>query len=632
MLATMRPKPFILKSLLIFGLCVCAFLAASLLVSFLLDQATVRAAATSRLSEWAGGTVEMRGPIRVSYFPDVTFEAGKIGIKGLKRLDDVTEVTADKLSAQLSWRQLLRGRIEIAELTLEKPRAVYRKRIRAAEIPTQFSNDKTNWMDILKRAPVSQLTIMSGRILFAGPENALQSGDDDISDISTTVSFTRGGGLVSGSGQFVWRQKKLAFDFKTGEPLRVAATAKMPIELNVAGSLMKASLKGELTIADGLQISGHQDIQLTDLRSIATWAGYDIPPNPAPVAFRASGTFSWIGSKLAFNDAAIAIDGNDAMGALSLNLEKSRPFIEGTLDFKEISLANYFTAPPAPGKRGNGFHKFLNLSLLEYFDADFRLSSGRVSIGKPLAGRTAVTLAIASRVLVADIAETELFGGVATGHLEIDATTSFPRLVLKGKLSRFSTANLVGSFSEVNLLKGNADLSFDLTAQGRSAEHIVSSITGKASLHVNGDGIVTVNMKRVFSAAQAERSVGWNKTLLGETGFDTLSVTFDAKNGLLHSDDFLMKTGAQTYWGGGDLVLSTNLVDWKLCLEDKTRAGQKSNGELDRQQILTLRISGPLTHPTFRFDGVVDAIDRSLWPPAPKKDKKDIPTMNASPG
>ncbi|MGI9387792.1 MAG: AsmA family protein, partial [Methyloligellaceae bacterium] len=568
----MKPKRFILTSFLVTSLCLCASLAMLLIAPLVLDLTAVRAEAISRLSAWAGSNIEISGPIRISYFPDVTFEAGRVGIRGLKRLDDVSGVTAEKLSAQLSWWYLLRGRIEIDELTLEEPRVTYRKQTREAGHPEQDSKMHNGWLDLLKRAPVTKLMIRRGKILFRHKNNEPQDGQDDITEIDATIDFKRNVGSASGAGQFSWRQKKLSFDFDTGEPERVATTAKVPIELNIAGALMKTSLNGELTIADGIQISGQQDIQISDVRGLADWVGYSIPPGPGLGNFGAVGAFSWNGAKLAFDKASITLDGNDATGALSLNLEKSRPLIEGTLDFDQISLAEYFTHSESPEESRPKFRKFLDLTLLKYFDADFRISSRKIVTDRPIAGRTAITLSVASRVLVAEIAETEIFGGIASGHLELAAITSFPRLTLSGHLSNFSTAELIGSFSRVRLLRGNADLSFDLTAQGRSIEHIVRSITGQTSLKINGDGIAMVNMKRVFSTAEAESAVGWNNNMLGETGFNQLNVSFTVKNGTIHTDDFIMKTGTRTYRGKGEIVLPANLLNWKLCRGDEAEA------------------------------------------------------------
>ena len=633
MSAAMKLKGLILTSLFLTSLFVAALLAATLIAPVVLDQATVRAETTSRLSALSGGKVELSGPIRISYFPDVTFEAGKVSIQGLKRQDGVSGVTADKLSARLSWWQLLQGKFEIDELTLEGARLTVRSPSAKSASHEPSASNKTEWLDILKRAPVARLIVERGTIIFAREANEPEPANDAITDINASFSVKRGEGTVSGRGSFLWRQKKLAFDVATGKPLRVATTAKLPIELKLVGGLIKASLNGDLTIADGLQVSGQQDVRISDLRRFSAWLGYPIPPGRGLGTFTVAGAFSWKGLVLAYNNAAVTLDGNEAVGSLSLNLANSRPIIEGTLDLEELSLSSYFSNAPRPAKDDHTFRKFFDLTLLQYFDADLRLSSGKIWLGKPIAGRTAITLSVSSRQLVAEIAELEIFGGTATGHLEIDATTSFPRLVLKGNLAKISATDLISSFSAVELLKANADISFDISAQGRSLDHIVRSITGKASLKVNGDGIAMVNLKRVFSAAKSEILIGWNKEMLGETGFDSLEVSFAAKNGTIQSEDFIMKTGSQTYWGGGDIVLPTNTIDWRLCVNAASNSDKKSSDSNANDQVLTLSIRGPWSLPTIQLGGQMPTtLKKSIGPPGSKKDEDGLQIMKASPG
>lgn len=633
MSAAMKLKGLILTSLFLTILFVAALLAATLIVPVLLDQATVRAETTTRLSALSGGKVELSGPIRISYFPDITFEAGKVSIQGLKRQDGVSDVTADKLSVRLSWWQLLHGKVEIDELTLEGPRLTARSPSAKTAPHEPNASNKAEWLDILKRAPIATLIVERGTIIFAREADEPEPAKDAIKDINASFSVKRGEGTVSGKGSFLWRQKKLAFDVATGKPLRVATTAKLPIELNLVGALIKTSLNGALTIADGLQVSGQQDVRIADLRRFASWLGYPIPPGRGLGTFTAAGVFSWKGLMLAFSNAAVTLDGNEAVGSLSLNLEKSRPIIEGTLDLQEFSLNNYFSDVPRPAKEDHTFRKFFDLTLLQYFDADLRLSSGKILLGKPVAGRTAITLSVTSRQLVAEIAELEIFDGTATGHLEIDATTSFPRLVLKGNLSEISATDLIKSFSAIQLLKGIADISFDISAQGRSLDHLVRSITGKASLKLSGDGIAMVNMKRVFSAAKSEILIGWNKDMLGETGFDSLDVSFAAKNGTIRSEDFIMKTGRQTYWGGGDIVLPTNSIDWRLCVNAASNSENKSSDSNANDQVLTLSIRGPWSLPTIQLDGQMPTTHKkSIGPPGSKKDENGLQIMKASPG
>ena len=181
------------------------------------------------------------------------------------------------------------------------------------------------------------------------------------------------------------------------------------------GDLLEASFEGHLNVAEDLQMSGHVELASPSLRRAARWLGVPVSAADGLNATVVKGQLNWAHRALAVEDAKVVIDGNEAAGALILNLAGERPLIDATLAFDALDLTPYaeaarsqsflFDRQTAP--RGRLFD--LSFPLIRYVDADLRISAPKVTLkGYGLSlGRGAATIAVRSGKLLADIAELE---------------------------------------------------------------------------------------------------------------------------------------------------------------------------------------------------------------------------------
>ena len=136
------------------------------------------------------------------------------------------------------------------------------------------------------------------------------------------------------------------------------------------------------------------------------------------------------------------IDGNEAAGALVLNLAGERPLIDATLAFHALDLTPYAEAARSQSflfDRQTATWSLFDLSfpLIRHVDADLRISAPKVALKGYGLGRGAATIAVRSGKLLADIAELELYGGKASAQVTANTNEIVPRYTLRGKVENF---------------------------------------------------------------------------------------------------------------------------------------------------------------------------------------------------
>ena len=95
-------------------------LGAVLLPRLIGDTAHLGDRAAAKLSAWTGGDVALTGPVKISYFPDISVTA-TLAVVGSKRFPMVRSIVAKEAKISLDLADLLRGRITIDALKLTRP-------------------------------------------------------------------------------------------------------------------------------------------------------------------------------------------------------------------------------------------------------------------------------------------------------------------------------------------------------------------------------------------------------------------------------------------------------------------------------------------------------------------------------
>jgi AsmA protein len=396
-------------------------------------------------------------------------------------------------------------------------------------------------------------------------------GSETISDLQAELTWRRKG-QVAGRGSFTIRGQRLAFDGTLTPPADKSTPLRWPTKLALKGDLLEAAFDGHLNVAEDLQLSGQVELLTSSLRRTARWFGLPVPSADGLNAATVKGHINWAHHAFAVEDAKVVIDGNEAAGALVLNLAGERPLIGATLAFNALDLTPYAEAARSQSflfDRQSATWSLYDLSfpLIRYVDADLRISAPKVALKGYGLGSGAATIAVRSGKMLADIAELDLYGGKASAQITANANEIVPRYTLRGKLESFDAGSAGAALFGATVLTGRSTLSVDIEGIGQTPTEVVRRLSGKATLSMPEGGRVAMDMKALRTAAKANGPAGWSLLAKGQTNLELVEARALIRSGVLLTELVQARSGSMGIAASGRLDLAERTLDLHLAMK-----------------------------------------------------------------
>lgn len=576
-------------ALFVASLVVAAALLTILLLPSLLDANTLRKQVTAQLAAWTGGAVSISGPARVSYFPNITFEADNVHIGSPAHLAMVRDVRAKTMRLELSSWSALFGTAEISRLALIEPQL---------ELASQGaeSSAASQLLSAIEATPVSRLSLKGAILHISG------DGPETIKDVNTELDLASTGTL-SGHGRFIWRDHPLTFSFDTSTPFWEGETAEARLDLSVSGPIVDAALEGQVILADGVQVQGSLELTIPRLRDFGVWTGISIPDGKGLGEFKAAGTFNWTEGRILFDEGDFSLDGNTAQGTLALDMGEPRPTLAGTLALQRFALAPYLTpAPPATAPAPSaGTQPVIDATLLRLIDLDLRLSTAEV-IGAPVSlGETALSIRLKDGVLAADFSVLAICNGKTDGRLEVKADSGLPKLRLAATAAEVTAKPCLEAFAVApSPIDGLTTVAVDLNGTGDEGTAILASLQGNVKLTL-AKGQAEIDFVKMFTLAKQGKLRGWDAVRGKPTKFDSLAGHCKLLRGLAHCASMKLATGVADVTGEGSLDLVSGKLDWRLRVSNDVAERLPQVGRLLSSVFEGVVVEGPWTDPIFHL-------------------------------
>ena len=571
----------------LFGLLAVLLLSIVLIPWLIGDTTRFADRAAAELSTWTGGEVKFTGPIRVSIFPDVSVRGG-FELTNSTRLPLVRSLIAREAKISLDLVDLLRGRVTIDVLRLLKPRVTLREGTMPATQPPQALI-----ASLLTGAPVRVLHVRKGSI-----ELSPASGDS-ISEISAHFDAGEETGALSGFGSFVYRDATVRYSLESGSPIAAGEADSFPISLTLTSKLINAKITGTASLANELKLDGDMQAKIDDLRKFIKWVGIALPNGQSLQGFSAAGAFHLSGSTLAFDDGTFTLDGNKAVGLLAVTASPSRPRIEATLAFDRLGFDPYLghsqasggAASSPPISQGSPFDG----ALLQYFDADLRISAAKLAVGGLKLGRGGFTITAKDGSITSEVGELELCGGSAEGRLSLDLAVPTKPLNLVANLTDVVFDSCLIPLGLEVPLSGTGGLKAELSTEGNDAAELTRNLTGSLTVKAH-DGAVPVDFARLVASTSPLDGNGWS--LERTSSFDQLDADCRLSAGHISCQTLRIETPSGSVAGAGDVDLPTLTLDWSLSVAN--RAGAVKASQLTDAEQPTVLIRGSLSQPMIR--------------------------------
>ena len=378
------------------------------------------------------------------------------------------------------------------------------------------------------------LTIRRGTLYVTAADGSWET----ISDIQAELTGRRKG-QVSGRGSFTVRGQRARIRRHARSGRREAQPPRWPTKLSLKGDLLEASFEGHFDVAESLQLSGQAEISTPSVRRGARWFGVPVPSSDGLNAATVKGQINWARHTLAFEDAKVALDGNEASGALVLHVAGERPLIDGTLAFNALDLTPYVEAARSQSflfdRQTASWSAFdLSFPLIRHFDADLRISAPKVVVKGYGLGRGAATITVRSGKLLADIAELELYSGKVGAQVTVNANELVPRYTLRGKLENFEAGTAGTALFGASVLTGRSTLSLDLAAAGQTpAEHPARVVGQGGADHGRRRPRGARHQGSARPRPRPMAPPGWGALAKGQTGLEQVEARGSLRDGVL---------------------------------------------------------------------------------------------------
>ena len=441
-------------------------IAAFAAVPLIIRADAVREAVNAEIRFVTGLDPVLRGDAAVSLFPTGTATFSDVILGGEPAGSPA--LAAERLTTRLRFLPLLLGRIEVADVTLLRPK------ILISLDPAGHSNWSTLVTTLTRTLKpggnasergmsFSEIRIVGGTVLVHDESRGLAETLDGVELSLAWPSISKSFGAT---GQFVWRGEKIDASVSLGDFFSALKGERSGFKLRMAGSLLKAAFDGQLSHHPTLKIEGTLAADSPSLRNALRWAGLKPLPGGGLGPFALKAQTNVISNTVAFSGVNVELDGNAAEGVLTL-IADGRPLLQGTLAAEEIDVAPYVSTVELLAANERSWSRTpILLDGLTGFDMDLRLSAARIALTGTKVGRTAVAAGVRNGRFTVTIGESQAFGGVVKGSMGIARAERGADVKAQLQFTDVDLESAIATVFGVRRLEGRGNLALAIDASG----------------------------------------------------------------------------------------------------------------------------------------------------------------------
>jgi hypothetical protein len=440
---------------------------------------------------------------------------------------------------------------------------------------------------------------------------------ETVDNVDALVMIT-GKKSVTAKGAMDIRGQRLEFDASSGLPIDRSHPTKsaLPVKLSIKGATVQAGFEGRVTSLLPLAMTGQVDATVPQFWRLIDWLGVPSAENGILKNIGVKSQLTWSHGAMAFDKAAVTLDGQQATGAFSISYKTGRPSFEGTIAFPSFDLQPYVRSLvperiPDDRVSREWTAAQTRLGLVLHTDADLRLSTPKLHYaGAPL-GHGAASISIRSGKMHADVAELEINGHKASLQVRGDMNGAFPNYSVRGRLDLANAGPLLTSIFEKSLIEGPGTAHIDLTGSGDSIAQVLRSAAGKAGLVTTAGPKLQGDLQSLKATAVAHEksreksdatAIGWGAIANGLTPVDGLEIRADVANG----SAIIRKGVVQTFNQKFDLTGRVDFVARQLDIAVRSAPVKSAEGKSVKTSqsagVPTVLLRGPWERPVVRTD------------------------------
>lgn len=534
-----------MKRLAIILVAVIVVMAAALIIApSLISPELARVRITEQITQWIGRPVSFVGEPDISFFPRPSVRLGGVTIKDGDGSGAVF-ISVEELTGTVRWLPLLLGRIEISSFELTRPVISLRvneegrsnwtfERGAVAERVAQAQEDPANAIgnERQEELALGRFQIRDGTVTYQEPGAELAT----LSEVTLDIDWPSTSQPATARGSLVWRGELVAISASLREPLELIAGRVSPGRFSVGADPIQIVFDGTVGCSElDFSFDGQTTVSMGSLRRVIRWAGTPIADDTTLGAAAISGRGSWAWPVLSFTQAEMRLDGNEAIGAFSVDFSGDRISIIGTLALDELDLTIYAEAFRADVEaEGTWRDAEIRLPAFANFDSDVRISADRLIIGATHLEGLAASAIVKDGTISLRLGEAGFYGG----HIQASLTAEYraPRLAAEARLvlSDVNTGAALSDLVGLASISGQATGTLEAATEGATWGELVQRLTGILQTTIVNGSMLGIDLSEV--AAMPVPTVDAVSVGQGEIEFAVFDASFSFFGGQFLAD------------------------------------------------------------------------------------------------
>jgi len=613
-------------------------IAAAFALPLLLDVNRYRPAIASALQDATGRAVTL-GPIHFALLPAPSLAVDSLAVADSPRYPGREALRARSLSIRLGLLDLLRGRITLETIILNRPSVTL----------IRDGRGRWNFDDLLERASAARAA-PAGRSVAAGPSGAsvmvaravvrtgtvtiyddavvpgkrsravigpldvTVAGGGDGGETRIDLSIGLGGSRLAAEGRLTARDGGATLEAQArASSFRAADLVPLLPWLGVAQA------RG-LDVGGTLDLEGSATLPLERLEAIRFKGSLklrDVSYRDASMRQPLKGLSGLVkvdGDHASWNDFTARLGTSSLSGGLQVeNFLQPRIGIALTspkLDFNEILAAFLPEVPGNAPAASAAKPEALPVGLLGQVSARGTLSVGAARFQTFDLSQVRATLSFERSVLALKEMQAVFYGGTLTGTASADVAAARPRVTLGVRVEGLDVNPLITAYDPAlkDLLGGKLTGRIDLQAAGQEMKALMAGARGTAALEIVQGRITSFSvLKQLAALLELAGGKGIGRD---ETPFEYLRGHLDLADGKARTEDLALHATDLDLEGKGWIGLEgqLDLMVAARFSEESTRGMLAKNARLesfagkDGRLTVHMNLSGNLASPKFGLD------------------------------
>jgi len=492
----------------------------------LLSADSVRRQALSEIRGVTGLNPSLRGPTEVSLFPSGSVSFNDVALGDEKN----PALTAERLTARLRFFPLLIGRVEIADVSLERPHI-------AIDLGP---SGQSNWAGLIaalakskkpgpqRQSAFSEMRIDGGTITL---RDRVYGTTEQLDDVNFSLAWPSISKTFGATGRFIWHDQSIDASMTLADFPAALTGNRTGLKLRINGKPGKVAFEGAVSVRPTLKIEGTLAADSPSLRDAFAWAGQKPLPGGGFGRFAIKAQTNVVGSTIGLSGVNVELDGNTAEGVLTFVVD-GRKTLQGTLAADKLDLTPYVSTARLLTDNQHGWSSSrIGLDGLTGSDFDLRLSAGKVTVSNAEFGRTAIGANLRGGRLVITIGEAQAYGGLVKGSLSLAERPDGVDVNSQLNFDDVDLESCLGQLFGLRRLEGKGNIAVTVDGHGNSVLGVTNTLNGTASLTGQNGAIAGLDVAQLLRRLERRPLSGGGEFHTGRTPYDKLSLGLKIVNG-----------------------------------------------------------------------------------------------------